>query len=55
MNENRRFLTDDIMAMSTTAKRYPSRMAEWLETLSESELMYLWNDLVEKEAVKHDT
>ena len=52
MTENRRFLTDDIMAMSTTAQRYPLRMSEWLDSLSESELMYLWNDLVEKEAVK---
>lgn len=52
MTDNRRFLTDDIMAMSTTAQRYPVRMSEWLETLNESELMYLWNDLVEKEATR---
>lgn len=52
MTDNRKFLTDDIMAMSTTAQRYPVRMSEWLETLSESELMYLWNDLVEKEATR---
>ena len=52
MTENRRFLTDDIMAMSTTARLYPERMAQWLDTLNESELMYLWNDLVEKEAIK---
>ena len=52
MTENRRFLTDDIMAMSTTARLYPVRMSEWLNTLNESELMYLWHDLVEKEAIK---
>lgn len=51
MTENRRFLTDDIMAMSTTAQRYPERMSQWLETLSESELMYIWNDLIEKEGI----
>lgn len=49
MTENRRFLTEDIMAMSTTAKLYPARMTQWLDTLNESELMALWNDLVEKE------
>lgn len=52
MTENRRFLTDDIMAMSTTAKLYPDRMAQWLTSLNESELMYIWNDLVEKEAAQ---
>ena len=51
MTENRRFLTDDIMAMSTTARLYPLRMSEWLDTLNESELMALWNDLVEKTTI----
>lgn len=50
MTENRKFLTDDIMAMSTTARLYPARMLAWLESLNESDLMYIWNDLVEKEA-----
>lgn len=52
MTENRRFLTDDIMAMSTTARLYPDRMTQWLNSLNESELMALWNDLVEKEAAR---
>ena len=50
MTENRRFLTDDIMAMSTTARLYPKRMSDWLDTLNESELMAICHDLVEKEA-----
>lgn len=52
MTENRKFLTDDIMAMSTTARLYPDRMSQWLETLNESELMYLWNDLIEKDTTQ---
>lgn len=52
MTENRRFLTEDIMAMSTTARIYPDRMTQWLNTLNESELMALWYDLVEKEATQ---
>lgn len=52
MTENRRFLTEDIMAMSTTARLYPDRMTQWLNTLNESELMALWYDLVEKEATQ---
>ena len=52
MTENRRFLTEDIMAMSTTARLYPDRMTQWLGSLNESELMYLWHDLVEKEATQ---
>ena len=52
MTENRRFLTEDIMAMSTTARLYPDRMTQWLGSLNESELMAIWNDLVEKEASK---
>lgn len=55
MTENRRFLTEDIMEMSTTARLYPLRMSEWLDTLNESELMALWNDLVEKEATQCTT
>lgn len=51
MTTNRQFLTGDIMAMSTTAQRYPFRMSEWLETLTEDELKVLWSDLVEKEAL----
>jgi len=47
----RKFLTDDIMALSTTAQRYPLKMALWLETLSEAELMMLWDDLIAKEPV----
>lgn len=50
MTDNRRFLTGDILAMSTTARLYPARMTQWLGTLNETELMALWNDLVEKEA-----
>ena len=48
---SRQYLTGDIMALSTTAQRYPLKMALWLETLSETELMILWDDLIAKEPV----
>lgn len=47
MNENRRFLLEDIIAMLPQSKD-----TQWLDTLNESELTALWNDLIEKEATK---